>query len=89
VAHHALGHARESQEALDALVSSFSQVLASRIAEVYAARGDKDRTFEWLDRALAQRDIRMNWIKYDPFLRKIRDDFRYGAILKKMNLPPD
>jgi len=89
VAHHALGQAPESQEALDALVSSFSQVLASRIAEVYAARGDKDRTFEWLDRALAQRDIRMNWIKYDPFLRKIRDDPRYGAILKKMNLPPD
>jgi hypothetical protein len=31
----------------------------------------------------------MRYIKYDPFLRNLRGDPRYSALLKKMNLPLD
>jgi hypothetical protein len=42
-----------------------------------------------LDRASAQRDSGMPLLKYDPFLRGLRRDPRYAALLAKMKLPPD
>src|SRR5207249_3809058 len=56
VAHHSLGHAAQSQQALDELIDKYGHSAAYQIAGVYAWRGDKDRTFEWLDRAYAQHD---------------------------------
>jgi hypothetical protein len=43
--------------------------------------------FEWLERAYAQRDIRLTEIKGDPLLRRLESDPRYPAFLKKMRLP--
>jgi len=55
------------------------------IARVCAWRGEKDSAFEWLERAYVQR-WGLSQIKVDPFLQKIRDDLRFTALLKKMNL---
>jgi len=54
---------------------------------VYAFRGDKDRAFEWLDRAYEMRDDDLYFIKDDPLIKSLENDPRYKAFLKKMNLP--
>lgn len=59
----------------------------SEIARVYAFRGEKDRAFEWLDRAYDVRDQDLYFIKGDPLLKKLEADPRYKAFLRKMNLP--
>ena len=62
---------------------------AYQIAGAYAFRGDKDRAFEWLDRALAQGDGGLTHLKVDVLLRPLHGDPRWNALLKKMDLPLD
>jgi len=45
--------------------------------------------FERLERAVERRDPNIGRVKLDPFLRKIRGDPRYAALLAKMKLPMD
>ena len=85
---HDLGHEKESREALDALVT-MSEGAAYQIAQVHAWRREPGEAFDWLERARLQRDAGLRYVKYDPFLRKIRGDPRYVAFLQKMNLPAD
>jgi TolB-like protein len=56
------------------------------LAEVYAFRGEKDRAFEWLDRAYEAKD-HLFCFKGDPLLKNLEGDPRYKAFLKKLNLP--
>lgn len=54
--------------------------------QVYAWRGAKDLAFTWLERAYTQRDSDLTYIKYEPFLARLRDDPRFAAMLEKMKL---
>jgi hypothetical protein len=87
MAEHTLGHAKESQQALDELMSKDARDAAYEIAEVFAWRGEKDRAFEWLERAYKQRDNQLPDIKYDPWMKSLRADPRFKALLRKMKLP--
>jgi hypothetical protein len=58
-----------------------------KIAEVYAYRGDRNRAFEWLDRAYLKKDPDLDGFKKDPFLKNLESDFRYKAFLRKLKLP--
>jgi TolB-like protein/Flp pilus assembly protein TadD len=89
MAQHDLGHAREAEQALDELLAKYGHSGAYQIAGVYAWRGERDRAFEWLDRAFAQGDGGLTLIKVDPTLSGLRKDPRYASFLKKMNLPLD
>ena len=88
-ANHDLGRAKESQQALDQLTAKYSHDAAYQIATGHAWRGDKERAFEWLERAFQQHDGGLSLVKVDPMLRKIRGDPRYSALLEKMNIPRD
>ena len=88
LAEHDLRHVAQSQKALDALIKAYGFNAAYQIAQAYAWRGERDKAFEWLDRAFVQRDGGLAEVKYDPLLRRLRDDPRYTALLKKMGLPP-
>ncbi len=87
LAEHDLGHARESQRALDELIAEHGETAAYHIARVYAWSGDADRAFEWLDRAHAQRDTQLPTLTFDPLVAGLRGDPRYKAMVKKLNLP--
>ena len=87
VAYHSLGHAKESQQALDALISRYGHSAAYQIASVHAWRGENDRAFQWLERARTQRDAGLTMLQADPMLRGLRGDPRYAAFLREMNLP--
>jgi len=87
MAEHTLRHERESQRALGQLIAQHATEAAFQIAEIYAWRGEKDKAFEWLERAYRQRDGGLSDIKTDPPLADLRNDPRYNAFLLKMDLP--
>jgi len=92
IAQHELHHAHESEEALHQLASMVEGPegdIAYQVARVHAWRGERERAFEWLDRAYARHDLGLRLVKVDPFLRNLHIDPRFTAFLKKMNLPPD
>jgi tetratricopeptide (TPR) repeat protein len=61
---------------------------AGLFASVYALAGDKDKAFEWLDKAYAERDgEEISLLKVDPAFKNLRDDPRFGNLLRRMGLP--
>jgi len=86
-AEYSLGHAKESQAALERLQAGFAESAAYQIAEVYAWRGEKDLAFNWLERAYAQRDAGMTVLALDPVLDSLRGDPRFAALKRKLGLP--
>jgi TolB-like protein/Tfp pilus assembly protein PilF len=87
MAEYALGDAKASQQALDEAIAKDAQDSASNIAEVFAWRGEKDKAFEWLERAYSQREGGLSDIRTDLLLKSLRADLRFNALLHKMKLP--
>jgi serine/threonine-protein kinase len=56
------------------------------IAYVHTALGDADQAFENLDRAIQDRDPNLLGLKSNPIFEPLREDPRYHALLKKMQL---
>ena len=80
---------KESDAALAELIKNDAETAAYQIAEAYAYRGDKDRAFEWLERARRQRDPGLAGLHKDPFLPNLHDDPRWNAFLHTMGLADD
>ncbi len=78
---------KESDKMLADFIKTDHEYGAYQIAEVYGFRNDKDKAFEWLERAYDQRDGGLTAIKGDPLLHNIINDPRYTAFLKKLKLP--
>lgn len=79
------GNIREAKNLLeetgDGPASSYS------IAGVHAALGDSDKAFEFLRKALDQRDLQMVSLKVDPTLDPLRDDSRFVNLIREVGLP--
>lgn len=89
MAQHDLGHAAESQRALDAFIARAGSIAPYSIATVHAWRGENDLAFEWLERAAAQHHPDLVFAKVDLSLRNLRADPRWDPFLREMNLPLD
>ena len=89
LAGHEAGQPQEAEEALAWLVRDHGHDAPFQIASVYAWRGEADRAFEWLDRAVADNDGGLGDVKLDPLLAKIRPDPRFRALLARLSLPLD
>lgn len=87
LAYHALGREQDSNTALADLIADYDTTEAYQIAQVYAFRGDSDKSFEWLERAYTQRDPGLFEIKSDPLLKNLHRDSRYIQLLRDMRLP--
>ena len=81
--------ATQSDAALAELTANLGEVAAYQIAEVHAYRGDKDRAFEWLERARRQRDPGLASLRKDPLMVNLREDPRWNAFLHTMGLADD
>ncbi|HEX5764113.1 MAG TPA: hypothetical protein VFY27_00990 [Woeseiaceae bacterium] len=57
------------------------------ISTIYAALGDVDETFSWLERALEERSQLIGWLPWDPVFDGIRSDPRYDNLVRRLNLP--
>ncbi len=87
MAEFSLGHAAESQRALDDFIKAGGRSLAYQIADVYAWRGQRDLALTWLERAYAQHDGGLVYILGDRWLIPLRGEPRYQALVAKMGLP--
>jgi TolB-like protein/Tfp pilus assembly protein PilF len=85
--YHALGREQDSRAALASLIAKNHADAGYQIAQVYAYRGESDKSFEWLEHAYAQRDPGLAEIKTDPLLKILRHNPRFTELLKKMRLP--
>ncbi len=87
IGYSALGREKESDASLRELVEKYQGSAAFSLAMVYAYRNRRDEAFEWLDRAYAQHDGGLVYVKVHPLLKNLRGDPRYAAFLKKLHLP--
>lgn len=57
------------------------------VAEVLAALGEKDRAFEWLDKAYRNRSAGVVLMKVNPGLDSLREDPRFDEIQARVGIP--
>jgi len=53
---------------------------------VYAGLGDKERAFEWLEKAAADQTNLMQFLRVHPLLDPLRSDPRFDAMLRQVGL---
>ena len=85
-AYQAAGRNTESEAAVRQLEGKFAGINAVLIALAHSCRGNREATFKWLDRAYRQRESQMITIKVEPLLASLRNDPRYQALLRRVNL---
>ena len=73
--------------ALKALIDGFSEASAYQIAVVYALRNDREKTFQWLDRAWRNRDPGLRFLYTEPLFKRFRSDPRFADLCRKVGLP--
>jgi len=89
MAYHALGQVAESDAALAELIEKYEQTAAYNIAYVLAFRGQADRAFEWLDKAVEYNDPGLSGISVDPLFANIHDYPRWLAFLESIGQSPE
>ena len=57
------------------------------VAAVFSSLGRRDEAFQWLDRAVQERQGSVNDLKLDPVFAGLRSDPRFPALLRRMGLP--
>jgi TolB-like protein/Tfp pilus assembly protein PilF len=87
IIHHGAGRHSESDAALAKLIVEFPGAGAFQIAEAYSMRSEIDKAFEWLDRAIDQRDPGRFTTKSSPLLEQLHGDPRWSPLLKKIGFP--
>jgi tetratricopeptide (TPR) repeat protein len=85
MAEYSSGHAAESQQALDELLTHEDEPYI--IAATYAWRHQNDKAFEWFGRAATLHDSGLSDIKHDALLKNLHSDPRFGALLRRLGLP--
>lgn len=89
MAWHALGKKAQSDAALAELVGTYEKEAAFNIAYVLAYRGETDRAFEWLDKAVANGDPGLSEIVGNPLFANITQDPRWLPFLRKIGVAPE
>src|SRR5439155_4063372 len=49
---------------------------------VYAGLGDKDKAFEWLEKAYQERSDALAWFRQEPESKSLRTDPRFAALMR-------
>ena len=89
MAYHALGHKAESDAALNELIGKYAHLMAYNVAYVLAYRGEADRAFEWLDKAVETRDSGLVTLSRYPVLNSLHSDPRWLALLRRLGKAPE
>jgi len=88
-AYYAVGRKADSDAALSALIGKLGTEAPYNIAYIYAYRGEADKAFEWLDKAVQYKDGGLSEIIYESFFDKIRGDPRWLPFLRKIGRAPE
>ena len=57
------------------------------LAAAYAAAGEKEQAFSWLDKAYENRHQALMYLNVDPQFDNLRSDQRFQALLRRIGLP--
>jgi TolB-like protein/Flp pilus assembly protein TadD len=88
MAYHALGQEAESDAALAELIDKYEQEWAFNIAYVLAFRGEADRAFAWLGKAVQYQDKDLTFIVSEPLFANIHYDPRWLPFLEGIGMSP-
>ncbi len=89
MAYHALGRKADSDAALTALIAKYEKEGPYNIAYVYAYRGEADKAFEWLDKAIEYGDPGLGEIVTENLFEKIHAHPRWLPFLRKIGKAPE
>ena len=81
MAHDVLLHIKLASEKLH------TEELSTGIAQIYAALGDNDQAFAWLEKDLENRNGGLTLIKVLPFLDSLHSDPRFADLVRRIGLP--
>ena len=84
-----LGKKNEADEVLDELSELSKQKCISSfyVAEIYAGIDQKNKAFEWLEKAYDEHASPLIFLKADPRLDSLRSDPKFLDLLQRMRLP--
>ncbi|TDI62402.1 MAG: tetratricopeptide repeat protein [Alphaproteobacteria bacterium] len=85
-AHHALGDAAASDATLAELIEKYEKDGAWNIAYVLAVRGEADRAFEWLSKAVAYNDAGLSETVTTPQFANLHNDPRWLPFLESIGM---
>ena len=68
--------------------SKHRYVRATAVACLYAALGEKDKAFSYLEKAYEDRAFDLNTLQVEPRFDPLRSDPRFQDLLRRMNFPP-
>lgn len=87
-AYAAIGDHDQARRLLDVLLQpgEHHNVLPFHVAMIYAALGETNAAFNWLERGYAERASFMDGVKITPAFDSPHGDPRWQELLKKMNL---
>jgi len=86
VAYSRMGIADQARQTLQSLIVEVGESASYQIAIVYSQMGDADNAVSWLERGFNIRDPGLQYLGVDSLMDPIRDDPRFQALLRKMNL---
>ena len=89
MAFHSLGDRARSDAELAATIAKYEKDAAYNIAYVEAWRGNVDKAFAWLDKAVEYRDSGLPMIAADPMFANLKDDPRWLPFLRKQGKSPE
>jgi TolB-like protein/tetratricopeptide (TPR) repeat protein len=76
------GDLDQAHQMLDTIINEHADGDAFQIGEIYAVRGEIDNAFEWLERAIVERDPGVTHVRGSPRFRPLLSDPRWPALLK-------
>jgi len=83
------GRRFEAQKTIEEMKSLAERryVSPSYIGTVYLDLGDRERAFEWLEKAYADHSWDLIFLKVNPQYAPLRTDPRFADLLRRLNLP--
>jgi len=89
LAYHAVGRKADSDAALAALIAKFAKDAPYNIAYDYAFCANKDKAFEWLDKAVEYQDPGIPGTVTENLFDSLHSDPRWLPFLRKIGSAPD
>jgi tetratricopeptide (TPR) repeat protein len=65
-----------------------SYVPPSLFAQIHLSLGEKKQGLAWLEKAYADRDVYLAWLKVDPAFDSVRSDAAFQDLMRRLALPP-
>jgi len=86
--YYTLGKVDESDAVLAELIEKYEREAAVNIAAIYAYRSQRDEAFNWLNRAVMEKDAGLSEILCDPLFSSLHDDPRWQSFLEHIGRSP-